>query len=55
MTLLVPHVPGLMADYFATRRAGWAVHCEGLAPGAPGADACRVRRAQRRAGGRGCL
>jgi hypothetical protein len=44
ITLLVPHVPGIMADYFAGRRAGHELHCEGMAADAPDAAACRVSR-----------
>jgi hypothetical protein len=42
ITLLVPHVPGIMADYFAGRRAGHELRCEGMAADAPDAAACRV-------------
>lgn len=46
ITLLIPHVPGIMTDYFAGRRAGRPgdLHCEGLPGDAPriDADACRV-------------
>lgn len=41
--MLVPHVPGIMTDYFAGRRAGHGVHCQGLAKDHPDALACRVR------------
>lgn len=45
ITLLIPHVPGIMTDYFAGRRAGRPgdLHCEGLPGDAPriDADACR--------------
>lgn len=43
--MLIPHVPGIMTDYFASRRAGHPLHCEGMDRGAPDAAACRVRRA----------
>ncbi|EFN55254.1 hypothetical protein CHLNCDRAFT_134588 [Chlorella variabilis] len=43
LTLLVPHVPGIMTDYFAERRAGHTLHCDGLPSdaAAPDAAACR--------------
>lgn len=41
VTLLIPHVPGIMTDYFAGRRAGHNLHCEGMAKDAPDAAACR--------------
>ncbi|KAL4420298.1 hypothetical protein ABPG77_001388 [Micractinium sp. CCAP 211/92] len=45
ITLLIPHVPGIMTDYFAGRRAGRPgdLHCEFLPADAPriDADACR--------------
>ena len=45
LTLLVPHIPGIMTDYFAERRAGHTLHCDGLPSdaAAPDAAACRVR------------
>lgn len=54
ITLLIPHVPGIMTDYFAGRRAGRPgdLHCEFLPADAPriDADACRVGAACTRAG-----
>jgi len=48
VTLLIPHIPGIMTDYFAGRRVGRPgdLHCQGLPTDAPRAEAeaCRVRR-----------
>lgn len=53
--MLIPHVPGIMTDYFAGRRAAHPVHCEGLDKGAPDAAACRVRPAKAEGGRLGLL
>lgn len=44
LTLLIPHVPGIMNDYFAQRRAGHTLRCDELPTDAPVLDtaACRV-------------
>ena len=44
-TVLVPHVPGMLTDYFAGRRVGHAVLCGSLPPDAPAADAAACQNA----------
>ncbi|PSC69918.1 CWF19 2 [Micractinium conductrix] len=46
VTLLIPHIPGIVTDYFAGRRTGHTdLHCEGLPSDAPAADAAACRDA----------